>query len=175
MTRFKIVCGATLVLVFLLLGVVATTPSASPVSPKLPPHGPGTTNFSVSQSNLSGVPAIPVHTTTGVTANDASPAFTENDVVAYLNKEGFPAGPLVQGASLKILAFQFVPANQASALMKGEFIGRPDDALVCYVKVQGPFMLTYAHLPAGDTQTTADIGDIVFDAHTGNLLAWGFY
>lgn len=101
-------------------------------------------------------------------------------MIAYLNRSGFFAGPVVSGAHLKVLTVQFVTAKQASELMYGESVGRPDDALVCYVKVQGPFLLTNVHAgPANQSAksapTTAKYGDAVFDAHTGNLLVWGVY
>jgi hypothetical protein len=111
--------------------------------------------------------------------NASGSAFTQDDVIAFFNNYGFFAGPVVAVAHLKILAIQFVSAGQASQLMYGESVGRPDDALVCYVKVEGPFLLTNAHggLPRPNVRhpTTAKYGDAVFDAHTGNLLVWGYY
>lgn len=175
MTRFKAICGVALLLAGLLLVITVTNSSASHASPASSSHGPAA-RVPVSQIDNSGVPAIPAHPSTGVAANNTSaPSFTKNDVIAYLNKYGFPVGPLVPGAHLKILTLQFVTARQASILMKGESVGVPDNSLVCYVKVQGPFLLENIHAPKSYTRTTADIGDMVFDAHTGNLLTWGFY
>ena len=178
---FKVVCGVALLLALLLIGAATAshatnTVNATYLPPKGPPHTPNTARVPISQMYNAGQPAILVHRIIGVTQNNPStPAFTRDDVIAYLNTNGFPAGPLVQGAHLKILTFQFITAKQASDRMKGEFVGLPDNSLVCYVKVQGPFMLTNVHLPKGYPRTTAEIGDIVFDGHTGNLMIWGFY
>ena len=97
-------------------------------------------------------------------------------MITFFNKHGFFAGPLVKGAHLKLLTIQFVTAKQASNLMNGESVGRPDTYLVCYVKVEGPFRLKYEEAPpSAKGAPTANTGDAVFDAHTGNLLVWGTY
>ena len=111
--------------------------------------------------------------------NASNPGFSKNDVVAYLNKlskNGFYSGPHVQGATLKIVSIQFVTAKQATDLMLGDGPNRPDNYLVCYVKVQGPFLLTDISAPPGaHIKKSAMFGDIIFDGHTGNLLEWGVY
>lgn len=173
MLRFKVVCGVALFLVFVIVGVEFFTNSAgASVKPPAPP--PVHSTFQVSQSYLPGTPAIQPH----LSQNGSGPAFTQEDVAAYLNKYGFL--PVVAGAHLTILTIQFVTARQASQLMVGESVGRPDGALVCYVKVEGPFLLINIHGPpprpnAKAPPTTAKYGDTVFDAHTGNLLVWGVY
>jgi hypothetical protein len=175
MLRFKIVCGAVLILAFVMLGgeFFMNVAGATPVKPPAPPpvHSP----FQMSQTYVAGNPAIKPH----LAQNGIGPAFTKADVAAYLEKYGFYSGPLAPGAHLKILTIEFVTAAQASQLMVGESVGRPDNYLVCYIKVEGPFLLTYVHGgvpgPHGNTNipTTAKYGDAVFDAHTGNLLVWG--
>jgi hypothetical protein len=132
---------------------------------------------------MPGGPAIPVKTSVGAKTNYAdtslTPAFSAADVTTFFSKYGFYAGPLVKGAHLKILSIQFVTAKQASVLMDGESVGRPDIYLVCYVKVQGPFQLTRVHagpnIPGSKFKATAETGDAVFDGHTGNDLVWGIY
>ncbi|GCF08568.1 hypothetical protein KDI_21320 [Dictyobacter arantiisoli] len=57
-------------------------------------------------------------------------------------------------------------------------MGRPDNYLVCYVKVQGPFQFEQnhaPHIPGIKATTTANTGDVVFDGHSGNALVWGVY
>lgn len=177
MTRLKIWCGTGLLLALALIGILWLTrataaPPPNPIpSNRLPIHS----TFQLANTYVSGNSAIHPH----ASPNASGPAFSAADVAAFLNKYGFYAGPLVKGAHLKILTIQFVTAAQASKLMYGESVGRPDNYLVCYVKVQGPFLLTYVHdgpnLPGIKTMTTAKIGDAVFDAHTGNILVWGIY
>lgn len=182
MTRVKLWCGVILLLALLLIGgaIASNVVEASSISHKNPLATPQPFASGASQTYPPGVPAIPVYTSSSATANTASnpstPAFTRNDVIAYFNTHSFYAGPLVPGAHLKILTIQFVTARQASNLMKGESVGRPDDYLVCYVRVQGPFQLRYVSAPPNAKMPpTANIGDAVFDAHTGNLLVWGVY
>ncbi len=173
MLRFKVVCGAAIFLALLIVGVAWFTnaATATPIKPPAPPpvHSP----FQVSQSYLPGSPGIQPH----LPQNASGPAFTQDDVIAFFNKYGFYAGPVVPGAHLQILMIQFVTAKQASQLMYGESVGRPDDYLVCFVKVRGPFLLTNVHggppRPNAKVPTTAEDGHAVFDAHTGNLLVWG--
>lgn len=178
MLRFKILSGATILLVLLIIGVAWFTGSTNAVSVKPPSPPPPPVQRPFQQSYVSGNPAILPHTS----QNASGPAFMQDDVIAFLNKYGFFAGPLVPGAHLKILTIQFVTAKQASALMYGESTGRPDNYLVCYVKVEGPFLLTHVHGGAylrgsnkSKAPTTAKYGDAVFDGHTGNLLVWGIY
>jgi hypothetical protein len=177
-------------LAVILVGGIVITQQATASSSNIPRAGNyHTPDASTSVRYMPGGPAITVSTSTGASTTEAStnytdtsltPAFTKSDVETFLNKYGFYAGPLVQGTHLKILTIQFVTAKQASTLMAGESVGRPDNYLVCYVKVQGPFQLTQVHagphLPGmKKTRTTAEIGDMVFDAHTGNVLVWGVY
>jgi hypothetical protein len=55
------------------------------------------------------------------------------------------------------------------------FIGLPDDALVYYVVLRGPFWMTNVSYPPGShhgvgvSQTVQEI----YDAGTGRLLVWG--
>ena len=177
MTRLKIWCGAGLLLVLLLIGVLwLTSATAAPPPNPIPPDRPPIhSTFQITNTYVSGNPAIQPH----ASLNASGPTFSATNVAAFLNKYGFYAGPLVKGAHLKILTIQFVTAARASKLMYGESVGRPDNYLVCYVKVQGPFLLTYVHdgpnLPGIKTLTSAETGDAVFDAHTGNILVWGIY
>lgn len=175
MVRLKIVCCAVVLLVPVIVGVgfFMNSAGATPVKPSAPP--PVHRAFQVSQSYVVGNPAIQPH----LSQNGVEPAFTQDDVITFFQKYGFYAGPVVPGAHLKILTIQFVTASKASQLMVGESVGRPDNALVCYVKVEGPFFLTNIHggppRPNSKVPTTAKYGDAVFDAHTGNLLVWGVY
>lgn len=130
-TRFKVVCGVALLVSLLFIGIAVTSniASASKIN-KNPPTVPQPNQIGNSQRYAPGVPAIPISKSSSSTANNASPpAFTKNDVIAFLNKHGFYAGPLVKGAHLKILVIGFVPAREASILMKGEDTGRPDNYL----------------------------------------------
>jgi len=84
------------------------------------------------------------------------------------------------GSAPVIDIVEFIPAAQASTLLRGESIGRPDTTLVCYVQVHGPLAVSH-HWPAGyhytpkrPVGTPRRVGELVFDAQTGNLLLRGF-
>ncbi len=174
MSRFRVLGGIVIFLALVIVVVGGFLRSAMATSLKPPAPPPVHQSFDVSQTYVPGSPAIKPHTAPNT---PGGPAFTQDDVVAFFQQHGFFAGPVVEGAQLQILTVQFVPAKQASQLMYGESVGRPDDYLVCYVKVQGPFLLTNVHGGPGGTKepTTAKYGDAVFDASTGNLLVWGIY
>jgi hypothetical protein len=115
-----------------------------------------------------------------LTPSQASkPTFTQADVVNFITQNGSPAGPLVAGAHLTILKIQFTTAKQASMLMEGESIGIPDNAPVCYVLLQGPFLAKDVHMsPQAASELHGRIPvasrvDLVLDGRTGNLLVWG--
>lgn len=173
MTRFKVLSGVGLVLALLLAGSVWIAQAMGVASVVQRTVGPPTQiSFNITNTYVSGSPAIQPRTST----KTSGASFTNDDVVAFLNKyngRGF-SGPLVQGAHLKIVTIQFVTAKRASELMQGESVGRPDDYLVCYLKIEGPFLLTDVHQPRGSgLPNKVEFNDAVFDAHTGNLLVWG--
>jgi hypothetical protein len=102
-----------------------------------------------------------------------TPAFTETDVREYLATNVFPGGVTLSGASPAITEIMFVTSKQASDIMKGEYVGLPHTAPVCYVQLQGPFSSESHSSPKGARPATYQLGEMVFDAQTGNLLMWG--
>jgi hypothetical protein len=186
MTRFKLWASIGVILAVLTIAITLSIPQATASSILLPKGNrpdPPPAKFDVSKTYMPGTSGIPVQganrTTPNYTNISSTPKFTTADVIAFINKNGFSA-PLVQGATLKFLTVQFVTAKQASVLMVGESVGRPDNYLVCYVKVQGPFQLMGLHMGPHlpnrkKPKTTADTGDMVFDGQTGNIIMWGVY
>jgi hypothetical protein len=137
-----------------------------------PPHTPVVPSFQGGTYPVGGH-AISLHPSGN---NPPGAAFSQQDVIDFLNKYGFAAGPPTDGTPLKILSIQFVTAKQASALMQDETVGRPDSSLVCYVKVKGPFSRAVMRVPIGyDITKDASSGDAVFDTQTDNILVWGLY
>ncbi len=136
--------------------VTSRTQTAKPSPIYYPPGGAGIT------------PRMQAATT------NSGPTFTENDVRAYFSTYDFPAGPVAQGGHPQVLEVKFITAKEASNLMNGEAVGRPDNSIVCYVKLKGPFLLKHVHtlLPL-KSDKTSEAGDIVFDGKTGNVLIWG--
>ena len=83
----------------------------------------------------------------------------------------------------KLGTVEFLPARQAGARAStGESIGRPDDALVCWVELIGPFDINdEISVPAFDAAGSPNIPYppapkkiLVFDAQTGRLLLSGY-
>jgi len=99
--------------------------------------------------------------------------FTEDDVATFFKDRvrSFDASE----APVTITKVLFVTSAQASALMQGEFIGRPDSDLLCYVESQGSFLLPAPPFARREGQQP-EFGHTaisVFDARTGNLLIAG--
>ena len=109
-------------------------------------------------------------------------AYGRAEVERYLESNprlmrGVPGGP-----SPKLGTVGFLPAGQASARLNDVSIGRPDDVLVCWVELIGPFDINDeisvpAFVAAGSPNIPyppAPKQILVFDAQTGNLLLSGY-
>lgn len=164
-TRLTILSSVALLLCVLVGGIVIAN-NGNTVFASLPV---AQSRYPRTSSGVQGVAAI-------TPTSHSTPAFTVADVKLYIEKTGFVGGSPVNGAHLVISKIAFVTSKQASALAQGEAIGLPDSAIVCYVELQGPFILTnMASLPPGAKVPTVQKGEEVFDATTGNLLMWGAY
>ena len=122
------------------------------------------------RSPVAGSPAIQPRwpATTGMT-----PGFTAEDVAQYTRLHGFAGGPTVSGDQPVITKVMFIGGGEASKLLGGGTVDRPDDYLVCYVELRGPFLLSGMSLPPGMKPPIVETAHEVFDAHTGNLLVFG--
>ena len=109
-------------------------------------------------------------------------AYGQAEVERYLHNDpclmrGVPGGP-----SPKLGRVEFLPASQVSARLNNVSIGRPDDALVCWVELIGPFDVSHdISVPAFVKARSPNISFppapkeiLVFDAQTGNLLRSGY-
>lgn len=170
--EFGRVLGAVTVLALAAGIVLEVAHTASPFSyaarGRAPTVGPGPISGPINW-NPPGVPAI-APTLPRNPANPAQPAFTVDDVRRY-----FLAHPLqtVDGSTPQIVRIAFVPASQASALVNGEWIGRPPTALVCFVEVNGNLSRGSMSVPPGATQllqAASHDAQFVFDGYTGNVL-----
>jgi hypothetical protein len=70
---------------------------------------------------------------------------------------------------------EFVSAAQASARLNNEPVGRPGDALVCWVEIAGLDVSNVMSVPPSLAATAPRITSaakeiLVFDGQTGNLL-----
>ena len=122
----------------------------------------------------------------GVTAIQPSRHVTDRSQAAYGRAEverylesnprlmrGVPGGP-----SPKLGTVEFLPASQASARVNYASIGRPDDALVCWVELIGPFDVSKSvSIPPFLARKSGPLSFapapkqiLVFDPQTGNLL-----
>jgi len=92
--------------------------------------------------------------------------------------------PTTDGQPAHIARVLFIPASAASAYLLNEDIGRSPDTLVCYVEITGSLSTGRIHRHIYyDTRThrvirpvirPAHLGELVFDAQTGNLLMLSF-
>jgi len=105
-------------------------------------------------------------------------AYGRAEVERYLESNprlmrGVPGGP-----SPRLGTVEFLPASQARARVNNASIGRPDDALVCWVELIGPFDVSQdVSIPALVARRSGPISFapapkqiLVFDAQTGRLI-----
>ncbi len=103
------------------------------------------------------------------------PAFTLEDMKAYLESAtSCSGGPTLSGQPPTIDTLEFVGCKELTDRLN-LFIGLPDDALVCYVVLRGPFRLTLMSYPPGAVQgiPVSETVEEIYDARTGDLLVWG--
>jgi hypothetical protein len=142
-----------------------TAPRALPPSPA---SGRGVTQNGI--TTPPGIPAIaPTLPTSASTAT-----FTADDVRTFVGAHRF--FPSTDGTTPTITKILFIPASEASALLGNEWIGRPANAIVCYVELHGNLdrsRIVSAPAPYPGLATPSHSGHLVFDARTGNLLIRG--
>jgi len=122
-----------------------------------------------------GLPAIVPRTLSYAVG---SPRFTASDVQAYLrraylsgSKQTWIEAPTVSGKPARILSIDFITSKEASVRMHKESTGLPDNALVCYVVLYGPFDMSRVAVPSRSRpMSTMNYAVEVFDTQTGNLL-----
>ena len=102
-----------------------------------------------------------------------TPGFTADDVAEYTKIHGFVGGPAVSGDQPVITKVMFTGGGEASTLLGCETVDCPDDYLVCYVELSGPFLLSGVSLPPGVKTPIIQTAHEIFDAHTRNLLVFG--
>ena len=115
---------------------------------------------------------VPAH---GVdSTNPSAISFNTQDVQAYVLAHGFVGGAVVPGHTLKIVSIQLMTPQQADA-QGSELEPYTTTRMVYVVKMEGPFYATNAKLliSTKSDQLTQQ-GYEIFDAHTGDMLEWGF-
>ncbi len=110
-----------------------------------------------------GLPAIQPHL-------PGIPTFTRDDVRGYIQEHGFQGGKIGSARQPTITRILFITSREACELMRGEYVGLPNDSLVCYVEFSGTFSVSG---PAGTASVSGQHADEVFDARTGSLLIVG--
>jgi len=112
-----------------------------------------------------GVAAIKPHL---ATSSGTAPTFTATDAEQYVTAHPFANTNVTVIETPTVIQATFMTSAALSAQLDGESIGRPDTALVCYVKLQGTFLFMGPKGPL-----TTHIAYEVFDAETGNLILAG--
>ena len=80
-----------------------------------------------------------------------------------------PAGAVVDSPAPTIVSIQFMTAQEVSKQSQGESMGVPDDTLLCLVRLSGTFV-SASYGPLLNKPSTKSSAEMVFDAHTGNLI-----
>lgn len=155
-----------LVVGLIVIGLTSETTSARGyTAPYSAPAAP-------SQTRPVGVPAIHPHSSANGSAaagTEPSPTFSVSDAVTYVKTHSIPRAVAVHG-TLSVATAKFMSSKAASTTLKGESIGLPDDATVCYVELQGA-TVSFAG-PGGTVVTFSRVYEL-FDAQSGNLLMDG--
>ncbi len=109
---------------------------------------------------IAGIPAVPVKTP------GSTPAFSQNDVRAYVQSHGLP-GSLAKLSRLDaVQSVSFLRADQASQMLDNEPTETEPDRAVCVVIETGDFAI-----PMPDRRVIHyPVAAEVFDARTGNFL-----
>jgi hypothetical protein len=104
-----------------------------------------------------------------------TPSFTVHDVLAHEQAHPFANHRMQSEGQPKVTKELFITSAQASQRLEGEWIGLPDDALVCFVELYGTYRFYPPSLGGGGGGVTERTGTMheIFDAHTGNLLVSG--
>jgi hypothetical protein len=96
--------------------------------------------------------------------------FTKAEVEQEINAHPFLT---TSGKPAIVNEIVLVTSEDASLLMKDEYIRVPDNALVWYVQFCGPFQ--HRNEPYGYTPGTYPLGEEAFDAQSGWNLLWGMH
>lgn len=158
--KLTLICVAIGCTVWLISGGAGAQGSQPPASPTHAPSAPA-----------NGIP---------LTLSGQTPAYTAQDAQNYVVVHGFPGGNTTTGKPFTVDSVTFVTREQAETMIHGESLTgqvAPGD-LVCIVVLSGPFDGSGISAPFGVTVKPADVaqyhGVMVFDAHTGVLLMWGY-
>ncbi len=172
MRSLYVVSFLTLVAAIILILVAFTGAGTSIVQTSPPPQG---TPIGQGGPRLRQNPGVAAIVPTLHVQPNGTPAITKSDVIQYINANGYAGGPDDTGGHPIIEKVLFISAKQASALIQGESADRPDNTIVCYVQLRGPFTVGGMAVPLGVKNSTPTIlrGYEIFDAYTGNLLQWG--
>ncbi len=146
----------------------------------------------INTSDPPGVPAItpePAMRARALASTTTTPytqtaTYTEADVRAYLAPRLPSIFPTTDEHPAVVSRVLFIPARVASAYLLNEDIGRSPDTLVCYVEITGSLSTARIHVPLRINPRThrrirvilrpAHLGELVFDAQTGNALMLSF-
>lgn len=113
-----------------------------------------------------------------ITQPGKTPAYTVEDVRAFVATQPNGALNTVSGAPFSIDAVEFVSREQAEHMTHGAYseeAGAPGD-LVCIVRLTGPFSgQGMSLMPGARIRQPPAHAVLVFDAHDARLIMLGFY
>lgn len=178
-TRIGRLLGAGTVLALIVGIMLEVTTSASPISHAAQgpthPYPPYLSAAIINRPVIQYPPGVPgiVPTASRSATDPAQPTYTVEDM------RGFVLANLpqtVDNTPARIARIAFMPASQTSALLSGEWIGRPPTEPVCVVEIHGNFSRAGETAPPGSVSAAGAVTHViwwVFDAYTGNLLLVG--
>src|SRR5205823_8522596 len=135
----------------------ARRPHTAPLAPQPSPA----TARGVTQNGITTPPGIPAIAPTLRARTAMTATFTADDVRTFVGAHRF--FPSTDGATPTIAKILFIPASEASALLGNEWIGRPANAIVCYVEIHGNLdrsRSVHAPAPSPGLATPSHIGQL---------------
>jgi len=173
------------VLVAAALCTLVLAPAAAPSPMRADTYPPTTVPGPPGVPAITPEPALRARALASTTTPYTETAtYTEADVRAYLAPRLDRIFPTTDGQPAHVARVLFIPARVASAYLLDEDIGRSADTLVCYVEITGSLSLARIHVPLRIDPRThrrirftlppAHLGELVFDAQTGNSLMLSF-
>ncbi len=161
LTKPAIITMSILFIVTLMGGILLNFAYADAANANLPPPHQNHPYINLQD----GASAIP--------AREGNTLLSVEDVQRYVLTHAPSIGPTVSGGVPKIVVIQIMTSRNASKVMDGEEVGLPDDALVYYVLLKGPFIPEFILAITSVRISSVDRMEEVFDAYTGNQLLWG--
>src|SRR5262249_2395749 len=120
----------------------------------------------VSQLDKRSSIAVPMGSAAIKATIQGTPSFTVDAAREYVMAHPLPAFAGRKNEKPAITRAEFLTSKQVREILRGASTGFPDNQLLCYVELQGPFIFS----GPPKTAVTYPRGIMIFNAATGNFI-----